>query len=71
MNKEEVDRAKANNDFYLNFSANIGYNRSSSETNSHTEGGAVTTITGLTLKAFNRCALFLFSGSNYNNRTNS
>ena len=47
MNKEDVDRAKANNDFYLNFSANIGYNRSSSETNSHTEGTVVSTITGL------------------------
>ena len=45
--KEEVDRAKANNGFYLNFSANIGYNRSSSETNSHTEGTVVSTITGL------------------------
>ena len=37
--------ARANNNFYTNIGVNVGINRCSSTTSSHTEGAVATTIT--------------------------
>ena len=46
VGKDNVKLAEANNNFYANVGANLGFNKSSSKTNSHNERAVVTTIKG-------------------------
>ncbi|MCI7223112.1 EndoU domain-containing protein [Fusobacterium sp.] len=45
--KDEINNAKANNNFYVGASINAGYSKSKQETKSHNEKAVVTNITGL------------------------
>ena len=47
VGKKGVKEAMANNDFYGNININAAFNRSKSESSSHTESAVVTTITGI------------------------
>ena len=46
VGKDNVKLAEANNNFYANMGVNLGFNKSSSKTNSHNESVVVTTIRG-------------------------
>ncbi|WYE51088.1 S-layer family protein [Fusobacterium animalis] len=46
VGKDNVKLAEANNNFYANMGVNLGFNKSSSRTNSHNESAVVTTIQG-------------------------
>ncbi|MEJ6455459.1 hemagglutinin repeat-containing protein [Fusobacterium nucleatum] len=46
VGKDNVKLAEANNNFYANAGVNLGFNKSSSKSNSHSESGVVTTIKG-------------------------
>ena len=46
VGKDNVKLAEANNNFYANMGVNLGFNKSSSKTNSHNERAVVTTIKG-------------------------
>ncbi len=46
VGKDNVKLAEANNNFYANVGVNLGFNKSSSKTNSHNERAVVTTIKG-------------------------
>ena len=45
--KNEANKVKANNGFYVGLSANVGYSKSKNETNSHTESTVLTNISGI------------------------
>ena len=47
VGKKGVKEAMANNDFYGNININAAFNKSKSESSSHTESAVVTTITGI------------------------
>ena len=47
VGKKGVKEAVANNDFYGNININAAFNKSKSESSSHTESAVVTTITGI------------------------
>ena len=46
VGKDNLKAAQATNNFYANVGANLGFNKSSSKTNSHNERAVVTTIKG-------------------------
>ena len=46
VGKDNLKLAQANNNFYANVGVNLGFNKSSSRTNSHNESAVVTTIRG-------------------------
>ncbi|WP_032882637.1 hypothetical protein, partial [Fusobacterium nucleatum] len=46
VGKDNLKLAEANNNFYANVGVNLGFNKSSSKTNSHNENAVVTTIRG-------------------------
>ncbi|WP_405350505.1 hemagglutinin repeat-containing protein [Fusobacterium animalis] len=46
VGKDNLKLAQANNNFYANVGVNLGFNKSSSRTNSHNESAVVTTIKG-------------------------
>ncbi|WP_425250269.1 hemagglutinin repeat-containing protein [Fusobacterium animalis] len=46
VGKDNLKAAQANNNFYANMGVNLGFNKSSSRTNSHNESAVVTTIQG-------------------------
>ena len=46
VGKDNVKLAEANNNFYANVGVNLGFNKSSSNSKSHSESGVVTTIKG-------------------------
>ena len=46
LNDIKADDFKVNNNFYADVGVNLGFNKSSSKTNSHNESGVVTTIKG-------------------------
>ena len=46
VGKDNLKLAEANNNFYANMGVNLGFNKSSSRTNSHNESAVVTTIRG-------------------------
>ena len=46
VGKDNLKAAQANNNFYANMGVNLGFNKSSSRTNSHNESAVVTTIRG-------------------------
>ena len=46
VGKDNLKAAQATNNFYANAGVNLGFNKSSSNSNSHSESGVVTTIRG-------------------------
>ena len=46
VGKDNLKAAQATNNFYANVGVNLGFNKSSSNSNSHSETGVVTTIRG-------------------------
>ena len=46
VGKDNLKAAQATNNFYANVGVNLGFNKSSSNSNSHSETGVVTTIKG-------------------------
>ncbi|WP_368501105.1 filamentous hemagglutinin N-terminal domain-containing protein, partial [Fusobacterium sp.] len=70
--KSEIDSAKANNDFYFGIGANLGFNKSKQESESHTERAIVTTITAKDENSkirYNNNKNIVYEGTEANNTT--